>query len=66
MSITEEEHEADSSFEKSSAGGSSPLRDSPCPGSKIGRHSLKLGKESKNRRGMMERAQTSSVLMFRR
>ncbi|KAM0756431.1 hypothetical protein T439DRAFT_331258 [Meredithblackwellia eburnea MCA 4105] len=65
--ITEEEHESgDSSFGTNP--GSSPCAgggDSPCPSSKVGRHSLKIGKEVGGRRGL-DRAQTSSILMFTR
>ncbi|KAL8283174.1 hypothetical protein RQP46_005952 [Phenoliferia psychrophenolica] len=64
MMITEEEHESgDSSFGTNP--GSSPGAGSPCPTSKVGRHSLKIGKEVGGRRPM-ERAQTSSILMFTR
>lgn len=64
MAITEEDHESgDSSFGTNS--GSSPGGDgSPCPTSKVGRHSLKIGKELGGRR-ILERAQTA-VSMFQR
>lgn len=69
----EDEQEADSSFgtQGSSPGGG----DSPCPTSKMGRHSLKLGKEfgmlsmhggGGGGRRALERAQTAATLMFTR
>ncbi|GAA5968099.1 hypothetical protein JCM11641_003730 [Rhodosporidiobolus odoratus] len=72
LSITEEDHEGDSSF-GSTANGSSPCGPSggsPCPpSSKLGRHSLKLGSGG----GMLyprkmgfERAATASILTFSR
>ncbi|BGP13823.1 hypothetical protein JCM10213_006343 [Rhodosporidiobolus nylandii] len=72
LSITEEDHEGDSSF-GSTGQGSSPcgaMGGSPCPpSSKVGRHSLKLGSGG----GMLyprkvgfERAATASVLTFSR
>ena len=64
--MIEEEHETsgDSSF-GTNPGSSPGVGDSPCPTSKVGRHSLKIGKEVGGRRPM-ERAQTSSILMFTR
>lgn len=64
----EEENEGDCSF---GTNGSSPGGggDSPCPVNKVGRHSLKIplmsGPRFGGRRGL-ERAQTSSILMFTR
>lgn len=70
MSITEEEQDmADSSF---GTVGSSPCGgagDSPCPpGSKLGRHSLRMSAELGRPPGprTFGRAQTSSILMFHR
>jgi len=70
MSITEEEQDlADSSF---GTVGSSPcggVGDSPCPpGSKLGRHSLRMSAELGRPSGprTFGRAQTSSILMFTR
>lgn len=69
MAIEEEDHDADSSFGTHS--GSSPgVGDSPCPTSKskVGKHSLKIGKElfGNGGRRVLERAQTSSISMFKR
>ena len=66
LTITEEEHDCDSSFGTTS--GSSPGGgDSPCPGMKMGRPPLKFGPDVLGtRRRPMERAQTSAVLMFGR
>ena len=65
MMITEEEHESGDSSFGTNPGSSPGAGDSPCPTSKVGRHSLKIGKEVGGRRPM-ERAQTSSILMFKR
>ncbi|KAK4058786.1 m-phase inducer phosphatase [Microbotryomycetes sp. JL221] len=69
----EEDTEADCSF--GSTNGSSPDKgDSPCPTNKLGRHSLKIpmmmlggtGAGGRGGRRALERAQTSSILMFTR
>ncbi|GAA6037184.1 hypothetical protein JCM8097_008776 [Rhodosporidiobolus ruineniae] len=73
LSITEEDHEGDSSF-GTNASGSSPggpgAGGSPCPpSSKLGRHSLKLGAGGGMlypRKMGLERAATASVLTFSR
>ncbi|GAA5823007.1 hypothetical protein JCM11251_004455 [Rhodosporidiobolus azoricus] len=72
LSITEEDHEGDSSF--GSGNGSSPcgaMGGSPCPPSSktMGRHSLKLGPGGgmfNPRKLGLERAATASVLTFSR
>ncbi|KAK4053860.1 m-phase inducer phosphatase [Microbotryomycetes sp. JL201] len=60
----EEDTDADCSF---GTNGSSPGKgDSPCPTTKIGRHSLKIPMLGGLGRRGLERAQTSSILMFTR
>ncbi|KAM0792372.1 hypothetical protein ACM66B_005052 [Microbotryomycetes sp. NB124-2] len=60
----EEDTDADLSF---GTNGSSPGKgDSPCPTNKIGRHSLKIPMLGGLGRRGLERAQTSSILMFTR
>lgn len=64
--IAEEDHETgDTSFGTGTTGSSpGPVGDSPCPANKVGRFSLKLGKEATIGGRRLERAQTSTVLMF--
>ncbi|GAA5885341.1 hypothetical protein JCM6882_009578 [Rhodosporidiobolus microsporus] len=72
LSITEEDHEGDSSFGSGTNGSSpcGPSGGSPCPpSSKTGRHSLKLGTGGGMlypRKLGLERAATASVLTFSR
>lgn len=70
FSITEEEHEGDSSFGTNGSSPGGPSGGSPCPpSSKLGRHSLKLGTGGGMlypRKMGLERAATASVLTFSR
>lgn len=63
--MIEEEHESGDSSFGTNPDSSPGAGDSPCPTSKVGRHSLKIGKEVGGRRPL-ERAQTSSGLFFKR
>ena len=66
LTITEEEHDGDSSFGTTSGSSPGGGGDSPCPGMKMGRPPLKFGPDVLGARRPMERAQTSAVLMFGR
>ncbi|GAA5848376.1 hypothetical protein JCM8547_004496 [Rhodosporidiobolus lusitaniae] len=70
LSITEEDHEGDSSFGTNGSSPGGPSGGSPCPpSSKLGRHSLKLGSGGGAfypRKMGLERAATASVLPFAR
>ncbi|BGP37867.1 m-phase inducer phosphatase [Rhodotorula kratochvilovae] len=66
LSITEEDHEGDSSFGTNGSSPGGPAGGSPCPpSSKMSRPMLKLGGMLHPRRGL-ERAATASVLTFSR